>query len=145
MKPHLLQDMSFIKIKASEYFCILTSDLLNEYETNIYDVMKLSDAMITDYSTIAFDFMLLNRPIGYTVDDINEYKLGFSIDNVFELMPGNKMEEIEDLIKFVQDISVSKDEYQVEREKVNLLVHDYIDGKNSERLCKKLGWREINE
>ena len=51
---------------------------------NFYSMLGMSDALITDYSSVAFDFMYLNRPIGYVIDDIKDYKLGFAFSNALE-------------------------------------------------------------
>ena len=40
----------------------------------LYAVASNAMALVTDYSSMAFDYMLLDRPIGYTVDDLNEYQ-----------------------------------------------------------------------
>lgn len=140
LKPHLLQDLTYIKInnKDSSHFSILTQDVLDEYGINIYDVMRLADGMITDYSTIGFDYMLLNRPIGYSTDDMHEYRLGFSVENPLELMPGEKMKNTDDMIKFIQNVCMNKDEFYEERNRVSRLVHDYPDGSNCKRLCEKI-------
>lgn len=138
LKPHLLQDLNCLKVRTSENFCIITQEKLDDWQVTIYDVMKSADAMITDYSTIGFDFMLLDRPIGYTIDDMNDYKLGFSVPNVLELMPGVKIENITDLKVFIMNVADGQDEFAGERNRISKLVHDYPDGNNCRRLCEKL-------
>ena len=51
--------------------------------------LPLCSALITDYSSVAFDFMLLDRPILYFVPDLEEYRRGRGL--YFEpeqMMPG---------------------------------------------------------
>ena len=138
LKPHLLQDLNCLKVSASENFMIMTQNELEDCQATIYDVMKSADAMLTDYSTIGFDFMLLDRPIGYITDDMKEYKLGFSIPNALELMPGMKIENIRDLEVFIENVASGYDEFAEERRRVSRLVHDYPDGNNCGRLCERL-------
>ena len=82
--------------------------------------------------------MLLDRPIGYTIDDMNDYKLGFSVPEVFELMPGMKIENITDMEEFIRDVADAHDVFAEERNRVSRLVHDYPDGNNCRRLCERL-------
>ena len=41
---------------------------------SVYALLRNADALITDYSSAYFDYMLLNRPIAFTVEDIEEYR-----------------------------------------------------------------------
>lgn len=140
MKPHLLQDIDYIKLVETSHFRILTNEKLDSQARNVYDLLKCADGMITDYSTIAFDYMLLDRPIGYTLDDMKEYRLGFSVDHIEDLMPGKHIFDIQDLIGYVKDIKEKKDFYAEKRHEVMRKARDYPDGNNAERLCKMLGW-----
>ena len=51
-----------------------------------------SDALITDYSSVYFDYLLLDKPIGFTVDDMELYikDRGFIFNNPEEYMPGKR-------------------------------------------------------
>jgi CDP-glycerol glycerophosphotransferase (TagB/SpsB family) len=51
--------------------------------------LPLCDVLVTDYSSLAFDFMLLDRPIVYFVPDLDDYVAyrGFYFDPL-EMMPG---------------------------------------------------------
>lgn len=140
LKLHLLQDASYIKLSETRYIRIIDNDELVEHERSVYDLLKCADAMITDYSTIAFDYMLLDRPIGYTLDDFNEYKLGFSVEHVEELMPGKPIFNIEDFLDYIFTVKKEEDIFWRERREVMNLTHDYPDGHNAERLCEMLGW-----
>ena len=35
-------------------------------------LMKDADALVGDYSSAAYDYMHLDRPVGFTMDDANE-------------------------------------------------------------------------
>jgi CDP-glycerol glycerophosphotransferase (TagB/SpsB family) len=56
-------------------------------DANAY--LPLCDVLVTDYSSLAFDFMLLERPIVYFVPDLDDYRRnrGFYFDPL-EMMPG---------------------------------------------------------
>lgn len=50
--------------------------------------MKDDDILVSNYSSAAYDYMHLDRPVGFTMDDANEYKLRFIADNPDELIGG---------------------------------------------------------
>lgn len=143
LKPHMFQDMKYFKLHTVSNFRMITNEELETHGKTVYDLMKCADAMLTDYSTIAFDFMLLNRPLGYTLDDRNEYRVGFSMDHIEDLMPGEKIYTLKDLCEFVYGIKDEKDLFYKKRGRVNALVHDYPDAHNAERLCKFLGLEDV--
>lgn len=84
----------------------------------MYELFSMTDALITDYSSVSFDYMVVDKPIGYTLDDFKLYKStrGFIFDNPLDYMPGHHIYNMQDLQGFVIDIKQGKDEYQQKRE-----------------------------
>ena len=80
----------------------------------LYTLIGTADALITDYSSVAVDYMLLDRPIGFTLDDYEEYKRlrGFVFDNVLDYMPGYHIYTLSQLIIMLQDIASGIDNYR---------------------------------
>lgn len=138
IKMHHHQNLECIKVHNKKNIQLLTQAQLDDVFCNINDVMCLADAMITDYSSIPYDYMLLDRPIGYTIDDMEDYKLGFSVPNPLELMPGEKIKDFSDMKKYIENIANGQDLYKQERRKVSEKINKYVDGKSCERLCKLL-------
>lgn len=137
IKPHFLQKIALLKVPKNENIIFITQPELDELHSNVYDLMKLCDGMITDYSTIAFDYMLLNRPIGYTVDDMGEYRIGFSVPNPLDYMPGEKIVSTDEYISYLDDVCNNRDIYAEERKRISQFVHgNFIDGKNCRRLAE---------
>lgn len=139
IKPHPRQDLSVYRIKECDHILFISQAILDMHNFTVHSLMRETDALISDYSSIAFDYMLLERPIAYTIDDLEEYKIGFSVENPFHFMPGNKLEKIEDMIGFLQDIADGKDFYKEERHKIRDYIHQYQDCNNSERFLKLIG------
>ncbi|AEV29386.1 glycosyl/glycerophosphate transferase, teichoic acid biosynthesis [Sphaerochaeta pleomorpha str. Grapes] len=107
---------------------------------DFYSFVGFSDALITDYSSIAFDFLLLDRPIGYAFTDFASYKThrGFVLDDPISLMPGNIITDKEKLLAFFQEISIGKDGYRDKRKQVNDMVNYYQDANNRSRVSSIL-------
>ena len=75
-KPHPVQDIStLLKINLSNIH-VIDDKLLNKIDVQLYQVIAESKALISDYSSVYFDYLLLNRPIATTIDDIEEWKQG---------------------------------------------------------------------
>lgn len=68
-------------------------------QMDIYPVLKYVDILVTDYSSVYFDFMILNRPSILFMYDINEYEsqVGFHYDP--RQLPEYHAYEFEELIK----------------------------------------------
>lgn len=114
---------------------------LEKNNLSLYQLIGQFDALITDYSSVFFDFLLLNRPIGFTIDDISLYQnaRGFAVENALEFMPGHHIETIQTFYGFIQDVIVGKDLYYQERNRVNNLCNQYQDNHNCQRLLEQIG------
>lgn len=116
------------------------SDFMKE-KLDLYKLLSCADALITDYSSVYFDYLLLDRPIAFTLDDLKMYESdrGFVFDNIFEYMPGKKIHNQDEFFDFCKEIANGVDDYKQERKRVNDLVNYYKDGNNCERLLKIIG------
>ncbi len=139
VKLHPLQTVSVRGLDYSQIEFASQKDL-NKKEISVYTLLRNADALITDYSSVYFDYMLLNRPIAFTVEDIEEYKKkrGFVFDNPYEYMPGMKLSDYDDLEQYIMDVINGKDSFASEREKVNMIINSYNDGNSSRRVEEKV-------
>lgn len=103
----------------------------------MYQFIGSTDALITDYSSIYYDYLLTGKPIGLTVDDFDEYSktTGFVFDNVFDYIIGEHILNCDDFISFVKNASQGKDELKEKREEMNRLFNEHQDAHSSERVC----------
>lgn len=115
--------------------------------SDIYPVLKYSDALITDYSSIYFDYLLLDKPIIYYPVDLQEYQelcRGFygSYEN---LTAGVKAYNTQELLAAMQNIVNGNDEYKKERKNLRDYMFRYQDGNNCERVVKFIEDLEANK
>ena len=110
-------------------------------EVQLYEILGECNALITDYSSVYFDYLVLNRPICFIIEDIEEYERvnGFTIENPKEYMPGAKITTIEQLKTFCMDLKNNKDLYVEQRISVSKWCNEYLNNNNSETLLKKIG------
>lgn len=114
------------EIKLPKNCLVFSSELEGKYNIGIYNLFDVSDAMIADYSSISFDYLLKDKPIFYNIFDIDEYKKyrGFSYEPIEELMAGELMRNEKDFLNILEKFSENyKDNYKEKRQKVNLLVN----------------------
>lgn len=104
-----------------------------------YNMMKYTDALISDYSGASYEYLLLNRPIGFMVSDAKTYKIGFIVEDIYEWMPGNIIDTYDDFIEFIDDVIENNDKFYKERTKLLNYMYNYNDGENTKRLLKFLG------
>lgn len=74
-------------------------------DAEINELYVLSDILITDYSSVFFDYAVLNRPVYFYMYDLEEYKdelRGFYLDIHTEL-PGKVYEDEETMLKDVKN------------------------------------------
>lgn len=107
---------------------------------SLYAYLRNSDALITDYSSVYFDYMLLDRPIGFTLDDMEKYSgdRGFVFDNPLEYMPGEDIRNLDDMLKFINDVCLGMDKHKGHRDRINDIVNKHKDGNATEMLCDKI-------
>ena len=149
IKAHPLQENGLRELytsNTSDTIVLLSDDDLRKNEITLYEMLGNMDALITDYSSVYFDYLLLNRPIGFAVDDFDEYNInrGFAFDNPIDYMPGPKMRSLQDLFVFLDGLNEGKDEYAAEREKVNYEANSFRDN-NNRRRCAELIVRELHK
>ena len=80
---------------------VLTGESVKKLNLDNTRLMKYTDALVSDYSSVAFQYLLLNRPIGFILSDLDSYKLGFSVSNIDEFLVGHKIYTYNDFISFV--------------------------------------------
>ncbi len=92
----------------------------------IMDYMQNFDSIITDYSSIYFNFLILDRPIIFLPYDIEEYldKVGLALD-YDEFTPGDKAVTYEEFKKSLLQVKNNPEMYSAERnvtcDKINVI------------------------
>ena len=85
------------------------------------------DLLLTDFSSIYIDFLLLNKPIGFVISDFSEYlnSRGFVFEEPKNFMPGEIVTNTKELISFINDvIKNQKDDHNQKREEIKNIFHD---------------------
>lgn len=141
IKPHPYQEEIPLFSISSRNIIILKNSDLTEYDLTLYQMLGHTDALLTDYSSVYFDYLLLDKPIGFVIEDIAEYRnnRGFTVENPMKIMPGKKIQDFDDLVNFIDEIANDKDDYREERNKVNKLCNTYQTADASRRILDFTG------
>lgn len=113
----------------------LTERMLFDADVRYDEILNAFDVMISDYSSIAFDFLLLDRPLVYLVPDYNEYKAGkgFVFHNIDYYMPGAKAFNFPGLLVALEEAFACPENYRQARKNVLDQRFDWIDDQSAAR------------
>lgn len=138
-KPHPAQDISSLKAADLSHIRIINDRELADRGLQLYEVLAGSEGLITDYSSVYFDYLLLNKPIATTTDDIEEWKqmTGFAFDlDAFYDRSTTRCSALDALLTFLTDIHTGKDEKAAGREEIRALTNIWNDGGSAKRVAK---------
>lgn len=104
------------------------------------ELMQRADCLITDYTSVFFDFILLNRPVIFNFYDFDKYKQsrGFSYDPIEPILAGEVVYDEKSFYDKMQLIISGVDQFKNQREWVRDLMHANIDNASSKRIYRKL-------
>lgn len=157
IKLHPFQNSKLVHCEGMSNIVLLTNEKLVERDIQINQILGAADGLISDYSSVAVDYTLLDRPIGFTLDDIKEYteSRGFVFENIREWLPGKEIFSFHDFCQFIREVvavadsfkevEVNVDSTREKRRKVRKKMHQYQDARSCERLVEILKIERGNE
>lgn len=138
-KPHPAQDVSSLKAANLSHIRIISDRDLADRGLQLYEVLAGSSGLITDYSSVYFDYLLLDRPIATTTDDIEEWKqmTGFAFDlDAFYDRSTTRCPDLNTLMGFLTDLRTGTDEKAAGRAEIRQLTNMWNDGKSARRVAE---------
>lgn len=128
-------DISNIEILEKGNF----SNIKLDYNDEVQETLKLTEILITDYSSIAFDFIVKNKPIIFYIYDYKEYKKETGLLFNYNQMPGYKCYKWNEVMLALNSIIKKEDKFKDEREEWIALLYDKkLLGNSIETICKML-------
>ncbi len=108
---------------------------------DVYPILPLVDLLVTDYSSVFFDFLLLDKPIVFFPYDYEKYMerdRGMVLD-YDKVIPGAKCKNQGELEREIKaTLCAGVDFYAEKRNEIRNLFWEYADGKASERIRDRL-------
>ena len=152
LKEKLEKD--YVIIFRTHYFVANSFDF-EKYKGFIYNMSNhddvnecylLSDIILTDYSSVFFDFANLKRPMLFYMYDLDEYKddmRGFYVD--LNELPGPIVKTQEDLENEILNIDSYNEKYKEKYETFNKKFN-YLDGNNcSKKVIEEIFKEEVKK
>lgn len=136
LKPHFSQDLSLIKDGGYSNIKLITDEFFKINNLSSYEFVGGCDALVTDYSSIFFDYLLCNKPIASVWEDIEEYKRnrGFAFDVDYYMKGAVKIYNVSDFINFINEVALCKDSLAQERMEIMNIAHRFKDNKSTVRV-----------
>lgn len=136
IKPHPSSKQNY---DYSEYcnIKILTDDWLFRNGLTLYHILPISDILITDFSSVMIDYLLLDKPIICFSTDYNQYRdsRGFYFNNLEEMLPSKLYQDKDEFSEYLSILlQTNIDIFIDKRLKIKNLYFKHQDDKSSNRL-----------
>lgn len=141
IKPHPFDEWFYKKVidegnLVNENIKIFFNDDMISNNLYFYDFFKFADLMITDFSSIAIDYLITKKPVIFLNSVSEEYSKnrGFILEDNYEiLMPGEKVDNFRKLLSSMHD-ALTIDSWKERRLNMLPLLYKYFDSNSSARI-----------
>lgn len=133
-KPHPAQDIRGLVNGETRNIRVVQDKDLTAIGVPLYDLLAGSDGLITDYSSVFFDYLLADKPIVTTTDDMEEWKkmTGFAFDlDAFLDEATTRVSTLEEFMAFFE----KEDDKAEGRKRIRELTNTYLDGDSAKRVA----------
>lgn len=137
IKPHPMETVDIFSRDKLTNIIITTNTNLELHNVELYGLLKETDCLLSDYSSVIVDYLLLDRPIAMILSDLEAYKnsRGFVFDKVEDYMPGPVISNFNELFSYFENFDKINSEWASKRKKIKSAFHSYEDGYSSKRVC----------
>lgn len=143
LRPHVMDLLEYPSLRESLEDLASGSDAIRLFTQHEYpDVnqfLPFVDALITDYSSIYHDFLLLDRHLIFVPYDLANFKEhnGFVYD-YHENLPGPAVRTFAEFRESVKEVAAGQDPFREKRKALRDKVHTYHDSGSCERVAQLL-------
>lgn len=140
IKPHPMDAICKLNFENTNYIGVFKSNELADKNVELYEVLAETDVLITDYSSVYIDYLILKKPVAFICSDMDIYEnnRGFCLPSVLELMPGEKIYGEKDFWYYLNHMDEINQSWKDERERVSEIFHLHQDAYSSRRVCEKI-------
>lgn len=140
IKIHPMQDPDTLKrLRETENIRVLTGSTVKKLGVDNYRLIKSASALISDYSSIAFSFLLLDRPLAFVLSDLASYQRGFAMENPEDFLVGEQIRDFPAFYAFLESVLEGRDDWRARRQALCRWLYRDRDGGSCQRLADALG------
>lgn len=141
VKLHPVQKLEAVAKFNLSRISIITNQEIAAKGIQINSLLSRADALISDYSSAAVDYILLDRPTAFALEDVEEYKesRGFIFENIHDYLPGKEIYNFDDFVDFIKEVGEGTDSTAEKRRRICKLMHTHQDGNNCKRILEAVG------
>lgn len=131
-------ELTKYKIVETVHVKILHSENLLEHNIHLYELLGSVDLLISDYSSIWVDFLLLNKPIVFAVKDLEQYATihGLMAEPFEAWAPGAICKDMNSLMESINNAVLGEDLFSEKRNFLKGILHHYSDFESTNRVVK---------
>lgn len=136
-RPHPVQDLSAFTSRPLSQIRIADDRYLAKFGMTLYELLSQSDALITDYSSVYFDYLLTDKPIALTIGDLEEYFQHFTpaFSDYKANIAGFYAETFGELLDFLEQTADGEDRCREARRAAKARFHTDVSGNSAARIA----------
>lgn len=137
VKPHPMDAKAFDNVKGYTNIKTIMNGELDNAGVQLYEFMAETDALLSDYSSVVIDYLMLQKPVVMVMSDIYEYEnsRGFVFENIKDYLPGPIITNTKGLINYFKSADQVDEKWKEKRSQLSRIFHDNLDGNSCERVC----------
>lgn len=137
VKPHPMDKDTFLDTGI----VVLTDTQLRRAQIGLYQLLARTAGLITDYSSVWTDYLVLNRPISFYCPDLPEYidGRGLNVHDLPSLLPGPILNSANDFASFFAACTAGKPAFHSARQQSVRLIGAETRTAATSRLLDALG------
>lgn len=143
IRLHPAQDNTVIRITDKSNIIVCNDAFLKSQDTTLYKFLCGTDALISDYSSIYYDYLKLDKPIALITKYYKEYKdncgfIKYTYEEFKDNFPANFINSYEELLEFFNNIFEGIDPAEVKRKEAMMKYMPPTDSDSSENIINYL-------
>ena len=139
-RPHPVQELSAFSEKRLAHIQIADDAFLQQKKITLYEMLAAAEALITDYSSVYYDFLLTERPIGLTIRDREIYFEHFTcpFSDMKEFIQGSYIESFDELKEFLCQVAAGERLWTDRLSELKHRYHAVTDGSSCQQIYRYL-------